>query len=113
MMRLVTLKAALAASLVAVTLSGCVVTARPAAVVAVPGEVVVRMAPPPLRVEVVGVAPGPGYVWAAGHWRWEGGAYAWHRGEWMAPRPGYHLVAHEWRPVGAEWHYSPGHWVRG
>lgn len=32
---------------------------------------VIRIAPPPpVRVGVVGVAPGPGYVWIAGYKRW-------------------------------------------
>jgi hypothetical protein len=112
MMRLTSLKAGVAAAVLVATLSGCVVTARPAAIV-VPGEVVTYSAPPPPRAEVIGVAPMPGYFWVAGHYRWEGGAYVWHGGVWTAPRPGYHYVAHEWHPVGNTWHYSPGHWVRG
>jgi hypothetical protein len=112
MMRLTSLKAGVAAAVLVATLSGCVVTARPAAVV-VPGEVVTYSAPPPPRAEVIGVAPVPGYFWVGGHYRWEGGVYVWHPGVWTAPRPGYHWVAHEWHPVGNTWHYSPGHWVRG
>jgi hypothetical protein len=111
-MRLITVKAVLAGALLAATLSGCVVTARPAAVV-VPGEVVVNTAPPPVRYETIGVAPSPGYFWVGGAWFWEGGRYAWHPGYWHEPRPGYHWVAHEWHPAGGSWHMVPGHWVRG
>ena len=111
-MRITSLKAGLAAAVLVATLSGCVVTARPAAVV-VPGEVVAYQAPPAVRVETIGVAPAPGYFWIGGAWFWEGGRYAWHPGHWNAPRPGYHWVAHEWRPVGGNWHMVPGHWVRG
>jgi hypothetical protein len=51
-----------AAVMIAVlTLSGCIVTARPA----YEGPVV-AVAPPPPQVEVVGVAPYPGYVWFGG-----------------------------------------------
>ena len=32
-------------------------------------------APPPPRVEVYGVAPGPGVVWIGGYWRWVGSDY--------------------------------------
>ena len=112
-MRLTSLKVGAAAAVLAVTLSGCVVTARPAGAVVVPGEVVAYSAPPALQVETIGVAPAPGYFWVGGAWFWEGGRYAWHPGRWMAPRPGYHWVAHSWHPVGNTWHMAPGHWARG
>ncbi|MGD0416638.1 MAG: hypothetical protein ABSA80_14865 [Terriglobales bacterium] len=36
-------------------------------------QTVIRIAPPPpVRVGVVGVAPGPGYVWVGGYQRWNG-----------------------------------------
>ncbi|MFJ2528342.1 YXWGXW repeat-containing protein [Pseudomonas helmanticensis] len=66
-----TVKALLAATLVAVTLSGCVVEpARP-------------HRPPPL-VEVVPVMPAPGYHWVAGHYRWGGNQWRWVPGHWRA-----------------------------
>ncbi len=40
-------------------------------------EVVVTQAPPPLRVEVQTVSPGPRYVWTRGYWRWTGAGYEW------------------------------------
>lgn len=106
-MRFVTVKAVMAGAVLAAMLSGCVVTAPPGA------DVVAYSPPPPVRYEVVGVAPAPGYFWIGGAWFWEGGRYAWHPGRWEAPRPGYHWVAHEWRPVGNTWHMKPGHWARG
>ena len=30
-----------------------------------------------LRMEDTGVAPGPGFVWIGGYWRWAGNDYAW------------------------------------
>jgi WXXGXW repeat (2 copies) len=111
-MRVVPVKAVIAGAVLAATLSGCVVTAQPASV-EIPGEVVAYAPPPPVRYEVAGVAPAPGYFWIGGAWFWEGGRYAWHRVRWEAPRPGYHWVAHAWRPVDSTWHMTPGHWARG
>lgn len=31
--------------------------------------------PPPARLEVYGVAPGPGFVWVTGYHAWRGGRY--------------------------------------
>jgi hypothetical protein len=45
----------------------------------------VEPARPPMpaeRVEVVPVAPAPGYVWVRGHYKWEGGAWVWVPGHW-------------------------------
>ena len=66
--------------------------------------------PPPVRVEVVPVAPGPGYVWVNGYWSWNG-AWFWVPGRYVFP-PRAHVVwvpgvwiheRHGWR-----WHH--GHW---
>ena len=38
-------------------------------------EVVVTRAPPRVRVETQTVAPGPGYIWTSGYWRWTGADY--------------------------------------
>jgi hypothetical protein len=105
-MRLNSAKTWLAGSVLAVTLAGCVVTARPA----YPG-VVAYEAPPAVRYEAIGVAPNPGYFWIGGNWFWEGGRYNWHPGYWQAPRPGYHWAPHAWHHVGNEYHMEPGHWV--
>src|SRR5438093_4977154 len=40
-------------------------------------EVLVTQPPPPVRVETQTVAPGPGYVWTSGYWRWTGTTYVW------------------------------------
>jgi hypothetical protein len=74
---------------------------------------VVTVAPPPPQVEVVGVAPYPGYVWLGGYWGWVGGRYAWVGGRWAAPRPGYRWYPHRWEPVSGGWRHYPGHWERG
>jgi hypothetical protein len=47
---------------------------------------VIRIAPPlPVRVGVVGVAPGSGYVWVGGYQRWNGSGYVWVAGHWVRP----------------------------
>ena len=46
-------------------------------------EVVVTRPPPAVGVETQTVAPGPGYVWTTGYWRWTGTDYAWVSGSWV------------------------------
>ncbi|MGH7523354.1 MAG: YXWGXW repeat-containing protein [Gemmatimonadales bacterium] len=60
-------------------------------------SVVVRR-PPPERVEVVGTAPGQGYVWIRGHYAWQDNDYAWVAGRWDRP------------PQASYRHWTPGHW---
>ena len=74
---------------------------------------VVMVAPPPPRVEVVGVAPAAGYVWIGGYWSWVGGRHEWVGGHWAAGRQGYHWVGHAWVRQGDGWRMRPGHWERG
>lgn len=47
-------------------------------------EVVVNSAPPPVYVETVTAAPGPGYVWVGGSWVWSG-RWVWAPGRWSYP----------------------------
>jgi hypothetical protein len=58
-------------------LGGCVVAPAPGYY----GGAVVTLAPPAPQVEVVGVAPTPGYVWFGGYWNWVGG-WRMHEGHW-------------------------------
>jgi hypothetical protein len=95
-------------ALASVSLTACVVTARPAYY----GGGVVTVAPPEPQVEVVGVAPAPGYVWFGGYWNWVGGRHVWVGGHWGAGRPGYHWVAHRWVGAGGGYRLAPGHWER-
>ena len=100
---------AVALAVTALGLGGCVVTARPAYV----EGPVVRVAPPPDRYEVIGIAPTPGYVWFGGYWEWVGGQHVWRAGHWGPGRPGYRWVGHHWveGPHGG-YHMVPGHWER-
>ena len=54
---------------------------------------------PPPRYETVPVAPGPGYLWRGGGWRWDGRAYVWMPGTYVVRRAGYNA-------------WVPGHWGR-
>jgi hypothetical protein len=69
-------------------------------------------APPAVRVEERGVAPGPGYFWRAGYYGWGGRSYRWNAGRWYAPRPGYAYYGPSWHHWGGRWGYRPGRWYR-
>ena len=73
---------------------------------------VVALAPPVPQVEVVGVAPYPGYLWFGGYWHWEGGRHVWVGGHWGPPRAGYRWVPHTWEHAGGGWRLRRGHWAR-
>lgn len=81
-----------------------------------PGRVVyveyATYAPPPLQYEVIGVAPGPGYLWVAGYWNWTGVEYVWVSGSWVVPPPGRRVwVAPAWQQHrGRGWYMRRGRW---
>jgi len=66
-MKLFSVRVAVASTLLAVSVSACVVAPAPGY-----HTVVAYEAPPPVRYEVVGIAPTPGYFWVGGAWFWEG-----------------------------------------
>ncbi|MFI5181397.1 MAG: YXWGXW repeat-containing protein [Thermoanaerobaculia bacterium] len=93
----------LVTSLGMMTLAGCVV--------APPGAVYVRMAPPPPMVETIGVAPGAGYVWIGGHHAWRGEAYVWVPGRWeLRPHEHDRWVPGRWRHNREGWFWVEGRW---
>jgi hypothetical protein len=110
-MRRTLLIGSMATVLALVGLSGCYVRAG----VAVPAPALyVNVAPPPPRVEVFGVAPGPDYVWVGGYWNWVEGRHVWVAGRWEhPPHPGYRWVPHEWVRADGGWRLREGHWARG
>jgi hypothetical protein len=98
----------LAAALACICLAGCIVApVRPYG-----GAEYVTVAPPEARVEVIGVAPAPGYFWIGGYWGWVGGRHEWVPGRWEAPRPGYRWVPHAWAHEERGWRMHEGHWER-
>lgn len=60
---------------------------------------------PPLRYEVVPVAPGPAVLWQPGHWGWNGFRYAWVGGRYLQRRPYYANYQH------GHWASRFGRWV--
>ena len=91
--------------------------------------VVERGVMPPPRVEVVPVAPGPGYNWVPGHWAWRGAGWVWIGGHHVrgvvAPMPAEVVEVVPARPApsyvwvkghhvyeGDRWVWHRGVWVR-
>jgi hypothetical protein len=75
------------------------------------GEVVVRVAPPAARVEVVPRAPSPRHVWVPGYWGWrEHHGHVWYGGHYVVGRPGAVWEPAHWSARGGYWHLSEGHW---
>jgi hypothetical protein len=102
--------ALIASALASLALSGCVVA--PAAPPAHVHYDRVIVAPPPPRVEVVGVAPYPGHIWIGGHWGWHGKGHHWVPGRWEAPRHGHRWVPHRWEKHHDHWREHHGRWER-
>ena len=105
------LSAALAGLTLVAALGGCVVAPAPHRVYA-PAPEVVMVAPPPNRMEVIGVAPYPGAVWIGGYWGWSGARHEWVPGRWaQPPQPGRHWVPHEWHGSDRDgYRVRGGHW---
>ena len=73
--------------------------------------IIVEVAPPPARVEVVPAARA-GYVWAPGYWRWSGHKHVWVNGSWVHERHGYHYAPHAWVEHEGRWRFEEGGWRR-
>jgi hypothetical protein len=76
-------------------------------------EVVVRVGPPPIRVETVPPPPDRRYVWDPGHWRWNGRIYVWVPGHYIRNPHRYgRWVPGHWVNRGGGWYWVEGHWRR-
>jgi WXXGXW repeat (2 copies) len=79
--------------------------------IATRADVVVRIAPPAPRYEVVPASPGERYVWVPGHWQWVRGRYIWRQGYYVVrPRPRAVWVPAHYTARNGYWTYVPGHW---
>lgn len=74
-------------------------------------EVIIRDAPPPMRVEAI-PAERAGYVWDRGHWRHDGRGYFWQPGHWQPVIENARWEPGHWEPRGPNWHWIEGHWIR-
>ena len=74
-------------------------------------DVAIGEAPPAVRFETYGAAPGADFVWMPGYYGWRGGSYLWIGGSWGRP-PVVGLGWIEPRYVGVWGHYyfQPGRW---
>lgn len=75
-------------------------------------QVVVRVGPPPPRVEVVPAARS-GYVWTPGYWAWRNHRHVWTNGVWVRERRGYVYRQPGWVEDNGRWRFNRGNWARG
>ena len=74
-------------------------------------DVIVQSAPPPERVEVVPMAPGPGYAWIRGHWVWHREHWEWKGGYYeRISQPGAVWISGQWVARGNGWVWVEGHY---
>lgn len=74
-------------------------------------RVIIRVAPPAPRHEVIITRPGPNHVWVPGYWRWSGRDYVWVGGVWqLPPRPRAVWVPGHYRRVPGGHVWIEGHW---
>jgi WXXGXW repeat (2 copies) len=74
--------------------------------------IIVEVAPPPARVEVVPVQR-HGYTWAPGYWSHPHNQYVWVNGHSMRTRTGYQWTPDRWNQVDGRHQYQAGSWTRG
>ena len=71
-------------------------------------DLIVNVAPPPARYEVV-PAPRVGFVWAPGYWEWRHGKHHWVKGQYIRHRRGYVYEPARWVENDGRWRYvTPG-----
>lgn len=95
------IKSVLASAALAVSVIVC--AAIPAS-----AQVYVQIAPPAPIVETVPAAPGAGYTWVAGYYRWNGTRYVWVHGHYE--RHGGHWCGGHWRHAAGGYYWVEGHW---
>lgn len=74
--------------------------------------VIVTVAPPAPRIEVMPPPPSPNHVWIGGYWRWELGQHVWVSGHWDVRRDGYFWAPGHWYRSGNGWAFAGGAWQR-
>jgi hypothetical protein len=69
-----------------------------------------EVAPPPTRIE--NVPPRQGFIWAPGHWEWNGHSYAWLSGNYIYEQRYAKWIPDHWEQVGSKWRHIAGRWER-
>jgi hypothetical protein len=75
-------------------------------------NVIIEIAPPDARVEVVPVQR-HGYTWAPGYWGWQRNQHVWVKGHPIRARSGYAWTSDRWNQVNGRYQFQPGRWTRG
>lgn len=75
-------------------------------------HIVVEVAPPPDRVEVIPVQR-RGYTWAPGYWSWQRNRHVWVGGHAIRARNGYQWAPDRWHEVNGRHEFQRGRWARG
>jgi hypothetical protein len=76
-----------------------------------PGRVYIVRRPPPVRHEVIAVAPGRAYIWIGGFWAWDRSDFVWVPGRWAVPERGFRTwVPARWAHDRHGWYFIEGHW---
>jgi hypothetical protein len=74
-------------------------------------NIVIEVAPPAARVEVIPVQR-RGYTWAPGYWSWQRNQHVWVGGHSMRARNGYDWAPDRWNQVNNRHQFEAGHWAR-
>jgi len=95
----------------ALLLAGSLLGTVACATAAPRGRLYVRVGPPAPIVETRIGAPGPGYMWLPGFYRWEGRNYVWVPGRWdRPPRARATWVPAHWARDRRGWYFVEGRW---
>jgi len=71
--------------------------------------------PPPQRDVIIGVSPGPDFVWVGGYWDGSPGHYSWVGGRWAKPphAHGQWMAPHWDKDRDGHFHQTKGEWRDG
>lgn len=74
-------------------------------------NIIVDVPPPPPKTTAPAPAAKVGYVWSPAYWTWNGSAYVWTEGSWVAvAEPSKKWVPNTWTQRGKKWYFTAGHW---
>ena len=73
--------------------------------------VLVEQPPPPRKLEIVPLPPGPDYAWVPGQWMYSEGKWIWNEGAYkLRPYVGAVWMGGYWARHGRGWTWVRGHW---